>query len=57
MLRLEEWMELQSLYQCGMSVSEIARDAGLDRKTVRKYLHQAREPYQRPPRPLKVESY
>ena len=39
MVNLEEWMELHEMYQQGMSQSEIARRLGLDRKTVRKYLH------------------
>jgi transposase len=49
MLNLEAWMQLQELYQQGMSQSQIARELGLDRKTVRKYLKQPRRDY--PPRP------
>ena len=43
MLRLEDFMELQKLHHDGVSVSEIARQLNLDRKTVRKYLKQVRE--------------
>jgi len=50
-------MEIQGLYQQGMSVSEIARQEGVDRKTVRKYLRQAPRPYGRPRRPQKVDSF
>jgi hypothetical protein len=51
MLNLEAWMQLQELYQQGMSQSQIARELRLDRKTVRKYLKQPPGPYpQRPPR-------
>ncbi len=46
MLHLEEWMNLKDLHNHGVSVSEIARRTGRDRKTVRKYLQSAR-----PPRP------
>ncbi len=34
MLRLEEFMDIRKLYQDGVSVSEIARRLGRDRKTV-----------------------
>ena len=35
MLRLEDFMEIQKLHHDGLSVSEIARQLDLDRKTVR----------------------
>lgn len=38
MVKLEGWMRLQELRQRGLSISEINREAGLDRKTVRKHL-------------------
>jgi transposase len=41
MLGLEDCMDIRSLHQQGLSVSEIARREGIDRKTVRKYLHEA----------------
>lgn len=45
MIRLEEWMELQAMKAEGMSVSELARETGRDRKTVRKYLKEGPKPY------------
>jgi len=57
MLKLEEWMDLQSLYQAGVSVSEMARQTGLDRKTVRRHLLEAPQSYQRAPRPQKIDPY
>ncbi len=41
MLRLEDFMEIQKLHHDGVSVSEIARQLNMDRKTVRKHLKQA----------------
>jgi hypothetical protein len=41
MLGLEDWMDIRSLHQQGLSVSEIARREGIERKTVRKYLCEA----------------
>ena len=58
MVNLEGWMELQAMYQRGMNQSEIARQLGLDRKTVRKYLHRPPQPYgPRAPRPWKLDPY
>lgn len=58
MIRLEEWMEVQAMRQEGMSVSEIARQAGLDRKTVRKYLTQGPKGYgPRRARICKIDPY
>lgn len=58
MVNLEEWMELQAMYQRGMSQSEIARQLGLDRKTVRKYLHGPPQSYgPRVRRPWKLDPY
>jgi len=58
MVNLEEWMELHEMYQQGMSQSEIARRLGLDRKTVRKYLHRPPESYgPRAPRPWKLDPH
>jgi hypothetical protein len=41
MLGLEDCMDIRSLHQQGLSVSEIARRDGIDRRTVRKYLREA----------------
>lgn len=38
MLKMEEFFMLRDLYSQGMSVSEISRHTGIDRKTVRKYV-------------------
>jgi transposase len=57
MLRLEDWMDIRGLQQQGLSVSEIARREGIDRKTVRKYLRQAPREYQRKPKPWKIDDY
>jgi transposase len=58
MVNLETWMEIRELYQRGLSQSQIARQLGLDRKTVRKYLHQPPQGYPlRPRRVAKVDPY
>lgn len=57
MLRLEEFMDIRKLYQDGVGISEIARQLGCDRKTVRKYLEETPRPYRRPPRAWKVDAY
>jgi transposase len=56
-LRLEDFMEIQGLYQQGVSVSEIARRLGIDRKTVRRYLRQAPHPYCRSARQQKIDPF
>ena len=38
MIDAEEWLEMKSMYQNGMSISEIARRTGHDRKTISKYV-------------------
>src|ERR1700688_1116063 len=57
MLRLEGFMEIQKLHHDGVSVSEIARQLNLDRKTVRKYLRQAPREYKRKPKKWKVDPF
>lgn len=57
MIGVEEWMEIQELHQRGMSVSEISRELGLDRKTVRKHLKGRPQAYERKPRPAKIDAY
>jgi transposase len=39
MLEMEEWFVLRDMYRQGMSISEIARQTGNDRKTVRAYVN------------------
>ncbi len=38
MLKMEEWLMLRDLYRQGLSISQIARQTGHDRKTVRTYV-------------------
>ena len=57
MLRLEEFMDIRKLYQDGVSISEIARQLGRDRKTVRKYLEDAPQAYRRRPREWKLDAH
>ena len=57
MVRLEGFMEIQQLHHDGVSVSEIARRLGMDRKTVRKYLRQAPREYERRPKSWKVDPF
>jgi transposase len=57
MLRLEEFMEIQKLHHDGVSISEIGRRLALDRKTVRKYLHEAPRPYQRKAKRWKIDAW
>ena len=44
MVRLGKLVMILDLYRQGLSVSDIARRAGLDRKTVRKYIARGLEP-------------
>jgi transposase len=57
MLRLEEFMEIQKLHHDGVSITEIGRRLALDRKTARKYLHEAPRPYRRKARSSKVDPH
>ncbi len=58
MVNLGVWMQLREMYQKGMSKSQIARELGLDRKTVRKYLQQPPQGYRkRSQRAMKVDPY
>ena len=57
MLRLEEFMEIQKLYHDGVSITAIARRLAVDRKTVRKYLHEAPRAYQRKPKEWKIDAH
>jgi transposase len=50
-------MERQKLHHDGVSITEIGRRLGVDRKTVRKYLRQAPRPYRRKAKPWKVDAH
>ncbi len=50
-------MEIQKLHHDGVSVSEIARQLDMDRKTVRKYLKQAPHEYERKPKNWLVDPH
>ncbi len=43
MIKLREMMMILDLHRQGLSVSAIARQAGIDRKTVRKYIERGLE--------------
>ena len=49
MLTLEDFMNVRDLKQQGWSVSAMAAQLNLDRKTVRKYLLDQVRPYKREP--------
>jgi transposase len=58
MLTLEGFMTVRDLKNNGWSVSAIAEQLDLDRKTVRKYLVQSPQPYQRQnPAAAKIDPY
>ena len=58
MLNLEDFMNIRDLKQQGWSVSAIAGELHLDRKTVRKRLLDAPQPYKREnPAPCKIDPY
>jgi transposase len=58
MLNLEDFMNIRDLKQQGWSVSAIADELNLDRKTVRKHLVEAPQPYKREsPAPSKIDPY
>src|SRR5437016_4086625 len=58
MLNLEDFMNIRDLKQHGWSVSAIAEQLNLDRKTVRKHLLDAPQGYQREsPAPCKIDPY
>ena len=60
MVRLEEVVVILDLHRQGLSISEIARQSGLDRKTVRRYLERGLEPPTygpRKPRPRLLDPF
>jgi transposase len=57
MLNLEDFMNIRDLKQQGWSVSAIADELSLDRKTARKHLLEAPQPYKREnPAPCKIRT-
>ncbi len=54
MLRVEERFVIRELYGKGVSISEIARLAGHDRKTIRAAVRQPLLPARRPARPRRA---
>ena len=59
MLKMEEWLLIRDLYSQGFCISEISRQTGFDRKTVRKYLRLKTlpEPQKRPGRKSKLDPH
>ncbi len=59
MLTVEEWINMRHLYMQGLSISEIAKRTGRDRKTVKKYVLKKDPPEskKRKPRPSKLDPY
>jgi transposase len=58
MIAQEDYLVIHKRHALGYSISRIARERGLDRKTVRTHLHQPGPPaYHRLPRPSKLEAY
>lgn len=58
MLNLEDFMNIRDLKQQGWSVSAIAEELSLDRKTVRRHLLEAPQGYKREnPAPCKIDPY
>jgi len=58
MLNLEDFMNIRDLKQQGWSVSAIAEQLSLDRKTVRRHLLEAPHGYKREnPAPCKIDPY
>jgi transposase len=59
-VRLGELVMLLELHRAGVSISDIARRTGLDRKTVRTCIARGLEPpaySPRPPRPLLIDGF
>jgi len=48
MISTEEWFTMKQRYRKGVPISQIAREEGLDRKTVRKYVQCDRPPDRKP---------
>jgi hypothetical protein len=59
MLDIEERFMIKELYRKGVSISDIARQTGRDRKTIRKLVHAPllSAPKPRQPKPCKLDPY
>jgi transposase len=59
MLKTEEWLLIRDLYSQGYNISEISKQTGFDRKTVRKYLRLKTlpEPQKRSGRKSKLDPF
>jgi transposase len=59
MLKLEEFLMLRELHEQGLSISEIAKKTGYNRRTVRKYLKSNVPPVakRRSPKASKLDNY
>lgn len=58
MLNIENYMDIKSLHQQGLSIREISRRTGWSRQTVRAaLLDKVPKPFQKPPKPSKLDSY
>lgn len=58
MITQEDYLVIHKLHALGYSITQIARELGLDRKTVRRHLQRESPPcYQRGTRPSKLDPY
>jgi transposase len=58
MIAQEDYLVIHKLHTLGYTITQIARELGLDRKTVRSHLTRGQPPrYQRAPRPSKLDPY
>ncbi|KJE28760.1 integrase core domain protein [Geobacillus kaustophilus] len=59
MMTRGEFFMIKEMYERGMSISDIARELGIDRKTVRKYIHSPNPPskFKRKPRKSKLDPF
>lgn len=58
MIRLEEWVDIVSMRKAGVSISEIARELGISRNTVKATLRRDGPPeYHRRRKPSKLDPY
>jgi len=58
LLRLEEWVDVVSMHKAGIPISQIARELGISRNTVKATLRRDGPPdYERKPVPSKLDSH